>query len=391
MSGRELTPRDPDAVDTSGSPLTPVEGDSRDVERFSAGSQAHSVGLTEERSAQIVRQSANSRNVVFLAILIIALFIPVYWFYESGIPALGTEGRLTAEIEQQYVTDVARGYELYIANCAACHGDNGQGGVGPPLNDQAKLYNALTPVGLPGSGHLNPDYLNSVLTVGGRYVCGDANSLMAAWKSPAGPLNYRQVEELIAWVTASKDVQFKRDIETHGAEAAPAEPEMVAGWRDPNWEPEPGATPPPACWRNPSGTIGGGAPAATPPPANPDVTPEPVTGGSTDAPRVVHLQATSSLQFTDENGTVVTEFAAAPGETIEFVVDNVAGFGHNFWIGTPDELAVGNAETDTGIPTWESGEQSVMWTVPSDGGPLQFACTVPGHYATMHANIVIQG
>ncbi len=96
----------------------PTDGESRDVERFSAGPRAHSVELTEERSAQIVRQSANARNVVFLAILVVALFIPVYWFYESGVPALGTEGRLAAEADAQYVTDVARGYELYIANCA---------------------------------------------------------------------------------------------------------------------------------------------------------------------------------------------------------------------------------------------------------------------------------
>ncbi|MGD8682471.1 MAG: hypothetical protein PVG27_00865, partial [Chloroflexota bacterium] len=76
-SGRELTPREPDEVGGPESPLAPVEGEQRDVERFSAGPRAHSVGLTEERSAQIVRQSANARNVVFLAILLVALFIPV--------------------------------------------------------------------------------------------------------------------------------------------------------------------------------------------------------------------------------------------------------------------------------------------------------------------------
>ena len=146
-SGRELAPREPADIEAADASLTPVEGESRDVERFSAGPRAHSVGLTEERSAQVVRQSANARSVVFLAILAIALFIPVYWFYENGIPALGAEGRMVAEIEVQYVTDVARGYELYLANCAECHGEAGQGGIGPRLNDQGKLYNALTPGG----------------------------------------------------------------------------------------------------------------------------------------------------------------------------------------------------------------------------------------------------
>jgi uncharacterized cupredoxin-like copper-binding protein len=339
-----------------------------------------------------VRQSANARNVVFLAILLVALFIPVYWFYESGVPALGTEGRLAAEIDAQYVTDVARGYELYIANCATCHGAEGQGGIGPRLNDQAKLYNVLTPAGDPGSGHLNPSYLHNVLTVGGRYVCGDPNSLMAPWLQPNGPLNYRQVEELIVWLNASNDVIFEHKPESHSVgEEAAAEPELVAGWRDPNWQPGPEDTPVPDCWKNPSGVIGGGAPAATPPPVDPNATPVAIEGGSSDAPRVIKLLANSSLQFTDEAGTVVSQIDVVPGETIEFVIDNTAGFDHNFWIGTADVLSVPNAETDVGHPVWQSGEQTVTWTVPSDGGTLEFACTVPGHYTTMHGDIVIQG
>jgi uncharacterized cupredoxin-like copper-binding protein/mono/diheme cytochrome c family protein len=391
--GGQLTPREPGEpgeVGPTQSPLMPVEGDSRDVERFSAGPQAHSVQLTEERSAKIVRQSANARNVVFLAILLIALFIPVYWFYESGVPALGTEGRLAAEGNAQYVTDVARGYELYIANCAECHGAEGQGGIGPRLNDQAKLYNVLTPAGDPGSGHLNPIYLDNVLTVGGRYVCGDPNSLMAPWLEPHGPLNYRQVEELIVWMTASNDIIFEHEPEAHG-EGEEHEPEIIAGWRDPNWQPGPDDTPPPACWKNPGGVVGGGAPAATPAPVDPGATTAPIAGGSTDAPRVIRLDANAALQFTDESGSVVSQIDAVAGETIEFVIDNTAGFDHNFWIGTPDVLSVPNAETDVGIPTWQSGEQTLTWTVPDEAGTLEFACTVPGHYTTMHGDIVIQG
>jgi len=100
--GRELAPREPSEVEAPDASMTPVEGDARDVERFSAGPRAHSVELTEERSAQIVRQSANARDVAFLAVLLVALFIPVYWFYESGIPALGTEGRMAAESRRLY-------------------------------------------------------------------------------------------------------------------------------------------------------------------------------------------------------------------------------------------------------------------------------------------------
>jgi mono/diheme cytochrome c family protein len=395
--GRELTPREPGEVETADSSITPVEGESRDVERFSGGPVAHSAGLTEERSAQIVRQSANARNVVFLAILIIAIFIPVYWFYESGIPALNADGRLVAEAEAQYVTDVARGYELYLANCAECHGEDGQGGVGPRLNDQAKLYNVITPAGQPGSGHLNPDYLDNVLTVGGRYVCGDPNSLMAAWKEPNGPLNYRQVEELIVWMTASSDIVFERHLESHGeGDEEHDEPEMVAGWRDPNWQPGPDSTPPPACWKAPDGLVPAGTtttgPAATPEPVDPGVTPEPIAGGTDSAPRVIRLDATPDLKFKDESGSIVPQIEVAAGETIEFVIDNVSGFEHNFWIGPQEIVSQPYAETESGIEGWESGEQTLTWTVEAGDVPLQFACTVPGHYgAGMFGNIVIQG
>lgn len=391
-SGRELTPRDPDQIDRADSSVTPVGGgDGRDVERFSAGPRAHSVGLTEERSAQIVRQSGNARNVVFLALLIIALFIPVYWFYEQGIPAVGAQGRLEAELEVQHVADVARGYSLYLANCARCHGEEGQGGIGPPLNNQPKLYNAVTAAGDSGTGHLNPEYLNTVLTVGGRYVCGDPNSLMQPWLSPNGPLDYRQVEELIAWITASSEIIFDYAPESHAVDAPHVEPVKVRGWRDPNWEPEPGATPPPACWRNPSGVIGGGAAPATPAP-NPDATPVPIDGGTADEPRVIILDATADLHFVDPNGVPVTGFELVPGETVQFDVTNTAGFDHNFYIGTPDQLGVPNNTTDLGIPAWQAGQKTLDWVVPEDaaGTTLQFACTIPGHYSTMHGDIVIQ-
>ena len=264
-----------------------------------------------------MRQSANARTYVFLAVLLIALFIPVYWFVENGVPALGTEGRMAAAAEQQYVTDVARGYALFQANCATCHGASGQGGVGPPLNNQPKLYNALTADGEPGSGHLNPTYIDHVLTVGGRYVCGDPNSLMPVFKQPGGPLNYRQVEELIAWVTASSEITFEYEPESHEAGATAPEPVVVSGWRDPNWQPEAGATPPPACWRNPSGVIGGAAPATQAPAdggtASPAASAAPVTGGTADAPRVIKLQATADLKFVDEAGNQVTELQVVDG------------------------------------------------------------------------------
>src|SRR6188508_3576240 len=172
-TGRELTPRpsEPEGVVAPREPVVP--GPVQPVgERFSAGEQAHTVGLTEERAAEITRQSSNARYVAFLAVLIFVLFIPVYWLYAIGLPVIGIEGQLDKEVDEQYVTDVSRGYALFLANCARCHGDQGQGGIGPPPNNQGKLYQAVNgepPNYTSGKGHLNLDYLHNVLTVGGRY------------------------------------------------------------------------------------------------------------------------------------------------------------------------------------------------------------------------------
>jgi len=375
-TGRELTPREDDAR------IAPVEGgERREVERFSAAPQAHQVGLTEERVAQVVRQSGNARNVTFLVILLISLFIPVYWFYDIGIPALGAEGRMEKTKETQHVTDVSRGYALYLANCARCHGENGAGGVGPPLSAPEKLYNTVTGDGRVGSGHLNANYLKKVLEVGGRYVCGDANSIMPAWREPAGPLNYREIEELIAFLVADTETEWEYPPEGyHGTEEI--EHRTVRGWRDPAWTPAPGSTPPPACWRNPSGQIGGSAAA---PAAEAAAIENP---GTADAPRVIKLQMTAALEILDESGQKAADIPVKAGETVRFEVDNTAGYTHNFHIGTDAELS-GNTPGLPGIPEYETGVQTYDWTVPTEGD-LKFGCTVPGHYSLMQGVFTIQ-
>ena len=130
---------------------------------------------------------------------------------------------------------------------------------------------------------------------------------------------------------------------------------------------------------------------ATPPPTD-GATPEPIAGGSTDEPRQIFLEAAASLQWRDESGAVVPQIEVVAGETIEFVIDNTAGFDHNFWIGPAEEVSQPMVETDSGIPTWQSGVQTLTWVVPDEGVPgLQFGCTIPGHYAAgMFGDIVIQ-
>ncbi|HEY4945109.1 MAG TPA: cytochrome c, partial [Candidatus Limnocylindrales bacterium] len=244
--------RPEDRLPVSSEPAPVVPRGPAETERFTAPPTAHSVGLSPERAAKIVSQSASARWVAFLAVTIVSLFVIVYYFYDLGVPGIADSSRLGKEVAVQQVTAVTQGYTLFEANCARCHGAQGQGGIGPVLNDQAKL---LT--------HLTPGYLQSVLTVGGRYVCGDANSLMPIWSdqgNPPGPLNYRNLQELIAFITAPSTLQFQ------GIDPTTGQTVTLSGWRDPTYVPPAGATPVPACWKDafasPSAAPGAGASGA---------------------------------------------------------------------------------------------------------------------------------
>jgi plastocyanin/mono/diheme cytochrome c family protein len=231
--------------------------ETRPVERFTAPRQTRAIGgLTSERAARIVRQSGDARWIAFLGLVLVGLFVLVYYFYELGAPIINTTPRMQSQDELQQVTSVERGYNLYEANCARCHGVNGEGGIGPVLNDQTKLF-----------AHLSEQYVKNMLTVGGRYRCGNPNSLMPVWADTnGGPLNYIQIQDLINFIRAPSTQEYEKH------DAALNEPvigsdgkiETFKGWRDTTFKPDPSATPYP---ETEGCTVAGTpAPAATLPP-----------------------------------------------------------------------------------------------------------------------------
>jgi mono/diheme cytochrome c family protein/plastocyanin len=230
------------------------------TDRFTAPAQTHAIGgLTPERSAKIVRQSGNARWVAFLAVSIVALFVIVYYFYELGAPFGLSTPRLDQQASVQQVTSIEKGYNLFEANCARCHGANGEGGIGPVLNDQAKLFS-----------HLTPQYIKNVLTVGGRYVCGNPNSLMPVWADTnGGPLNYIQIQALIDFIRAPSTQEFvvRNPSLNEPVIGADGKVETFKGWLDPSYKPAPSATPVPDCYLG--NTTASQAPTATLGPTSP--------------------------------------------------------------------------------------------------------------------------
>ncbi|MFZ5853803.1 MAG: cupredoxin domain-containing protein [Chloroflexota bacterium] len=330
------------------------------ADRFSAPPSARAFGLTPERAAKIVRQSASARGVGFLVVVVVVVFVALYYLYElgfpgplQGLPFVPPESRLAADAAAQQVTAVERGYNIYQANCARCHGPKGEGGIGPVLNDQSKLYQ-----------HLNPNYLRNVLTVGGRYVCGNPDSLMPVWSdagNPPGPLNYVQINDLIAFLRATNDREYVvRDPSLGEPVIDPktGKEETFTGWRDPKYQPAPDATPVPACWS--AGLTAGGGAAASPAPAG---SPAPAASG---APAATTLQVTAqNIQFDK------SELEAPAGQPFAIEFNNQdAGVPHNVAIKDANGQEVFKGEIFNGVATR-------TYQVPAlPAGTYTFYCTV---------------
>jgi mono/diheme cytochrome c family protein/plastocyanin len=342
-------------------PRPPVEP--APVERFTSPPSARSFELTPERAAQVVRQSSNARWVGFLFTVIVAIFIAIYWFYELG-PLGISEPRLDSEAAAQQVTAVERGYNLYQANCARCHGTQGEGGIGPALNRQDKLF-----------AHLNENYLRQVLNAGGRYVCGNPDSQMPVWAdtaNPPGPLNYIQIDDLIAFIRAESDQTYiVRDASLFEPEIDPitGEVKTFTGWIDPNYKPEAGATPFPDCWADEFAS-GSAAPSSS---AQPSGSAAP--SGSAPAGATVSIVA-SGIQFTTTDVT-------APADTA-FVIkfeNQDAGVPHNVAIHDASGAEVFKGEIFSGVDTRE-------YQVPAlPAGKYTFTCTV---HPTMTGTLTVE-
>jgi mono/diheme cytochrome c family protein len=323
----------------------------RSAERFNAPRQVRNVGgLTSERAAKIVRQSGDARWVAFLGVVIIAVFVIIYYFYELGVPIINTTPRLVAQDNLQQVTSIERGYNLFQANCAKCHGVQGQGGIGPVLNDQSKLFSHLTEV-----------YIQSVLTVGGRYVCGNPKSVMPVWADTnGGPLNYIQIQDLINFIRApsTQDYVVKDPTTNEPVIGADGKVVMFKGWRDPTFKPDPSASPVPDCW---SGTAGGGTP---PPPAT-------LPPGTTPLDLV-------ALNFTfDKQALTVT---ANQPFAINLDNQDPAGTNHNVELKKADGTVIDNP------PVINGGTKTTYVYDPLPAGTYTFICFVhpiPGMTGTL--------
>jgi len=158
-----------------------------------------------------------------------------------------------------------------------------------------------------------------------------------------------EVNELIAWLRAPKDLTFE------GIDPATGEPAEISGWRDPDFVQPPTATPVPNCWKDAFGQ------PSTAPSSSPGASGSPAPSGSaapSEAPAGTVIKITAQNIAFD-----VSEIEVAAGQPfqIEFV-NNDAGIPHNVAIheGSPTGTAVWTGEIVTGVTT-------ITYDVPGDG------------------------
>jgi hypothetical protein len=143
---------------------------------------------------------------------------------------------------------------------------------------------------------------------------------------------------------------------------------------------------PPSITPAPSATASASPSAA--PSATPGASPSAGASGSPGTGTAFDLEETADLQI-KQAGQKVTQLQVKSGQAYTFRVTNTANFAHNFYIGTAQDLQANNTANLKGVPDYNSGTKEFQYTFATSG-PLQFGCTVAGHYNTMHGDFVFQ-
>lgn len=125
-------------------------------------------------------KNENYEKLYFFGLVITLLLVAalsIIWLQESA--------RMDAHLEALNLKSIAHGEELYRENCIPCHGENGEGLIGPALNNKVLLEEAS----------------NRILFA--AIDAGRPGTTMPAWgQEQGGPLTQEGVDSIVDFIRA---------------------------------------------------------------------------------------------------------------------------------------------------------------------------------------------
>ena len=156
-------------------------------------------------------------------VLVLAFFLGLYWITDPA--RLTTRAEEIVTDEHEYALQVfgpPTDEQPAAANCARCHGAEGEGGPipGDPNGRQAP---SLRTQRIADRLAINPKYVNLVIRFGGIVVSGDPRSPMPAWDPEVGgPLTKQQIDSLTSLIEGWA-AEAAAEAEAGGGEEQPVE------------------------------------------------------------------------------------------------------------------------------------------------------------------------
>jgi len=236
---------------------------------------------------------------------------------------------------------IARGQQLFAANCAVCHGNRGQGGVGLKLD---------IPTNRPTSeaqATQRTEYLTRTITN------GRPGTFMPAWAIPnGGPLNTEQIGALVTMIEYGDWNQTEAVVKEYQAK---------------------NGTPPPPSLSVNTGGIGGNPALATAGPIpsnvqNPAAAPPAAgsTSGNTAPAQIVGDGLT--INTTEKDFAIQIDTSLVKPGTVTFHIKNDGPSPHNITI----------KELDKTSDTYDAGKGG-DFKVDLKEGTYTVICNIPGH------------
>lgn len=280
---------------------------------------------------------AERQAATVVLMLIVGVLLVLVYLLTNDTSRASSDARVREE-------QIARGQQLFAANCAVCHGNHGQGGVGLPLNIAANRPTT------DAQATQRTEYLTRTLTN------GRPGTYMPAWAlSNNGPLNDEQIGALVDMIEYGDWTQTQAVVDAY---------QMKNG------------TPPPPT--NPAvntGGVGGNPALATVGPIpsnvqNPNAA-APAAGGNAapanSAPATI-IGDGLTINASEKDYAITMDTSLVNPGTVTFHIKNDGPTPHNISI---KEL---NMTSDT-LDAGKSGD----FKVDLKAGTYTVICAVPGH------------